>query len=290
MNREINKKLLLFVLIIFALEGIFFFIGDFKYNQAIRSEEKKLEILKNTLANVPVLAKAFSVYDITEQKEIYNKNGDLQLPLASLAKTMTALIVFKNYKLDDEINISQISIEQEGDNGLFVNEKWKVADLIKFTLVASSNDGAVALSQDDENFIEKMNDQAQKIGMNSTVFLNATGLDFDEELSGVYSSARDANIMAIYALQNYPEVFNITTLAEVNLKSESGFEHNIKNTNIIVDKIPNILFSKTGLTSLAGGNLTIIFVNKEGHEIAITVLGSTIDGRFSDMEKLVNVL
>jgi D-alanyl-D-alanine carboxypeptidase len=53
--------------------------------------------------------------------------------------------------------------------------------------------------------------------------------------------------------------------------------------------MPNILFSKTGYTVLAGGNLTIIFKDKMKHDIAITVLGSTISGRFSDMEKLVNI-
>ncbi|MEK7104417.1 MAG: hypothetical protein AAB868_00065, partial [Patescibacteria group bacterium] len=54
--------------------------------------------------------------------------------------------------------------------------------------------------------------------------------------------------------------------------------------------IPNILFSKTGLTPLAGGNLTVIYKNKYGHNIAITILGSTSEGRFSDIERIVNML
>ena len=49
------------------------------------------------------------------------------------------------------------------------------------------------------------------------------------------------------------------------------------------------IFSKTGNTTLAGGNLTIIFKNKIGHNMAITLLGSTEEGRFSDMEKLVEI-
>ena len=79
-------------------------------------------------------------------------------------------------------------------------------------------------------------------------------------------------------------------MPEINLKSESGFEHNFKNTNILIGKIPNLLFSKTGFTEIAGGNLVVIFKDKGGREIAVTLLGSTFDGRFADMEKIVNIL
>ena len=96
--------------------------------------------------------------------------------------------------------------------------------------------------------------------------------------------------MTMYALKAYPEIFKASVLPEINVKSESGFDHNIKNTNNIIDKIPNLLFSKTGFTPLAGGNLTIIYKNKYEHNIAITVLGSTSEGRFSDIEKIIDTL
>jgi D-alanyl-D-alanine carboxypeptidase len=96
--------------------------------------------------------------------------------------------------------------------------------------------------------------------------------------------------MAMYILKAYPEISRVTTMLEINLKSESGFMHNFKNTDILVEKIPNLLFSKTGFTDVAGGSLAIIFKNKNGHDIAVTILGSTFDGRFIDMENIVNVL
>ena len=96
--------------------------------------------------------------------------------------------------------------------------------------------------------------------------------------------------MASYAIKSRPEIFRATSWPEISLKSESGVVHSIKNTDVVVENIPNLLFSKTGNTILAGGNLSVVFKNKDGHEIAITVLGSSAAGRFTDMEKLVNAL
>ena len=109
-------------------------------------------------------------------------------------------------------------------------------------------------------------------------------------MDSCFRSSEDANMLAIYALKTYPEIFKATTLPKISLKSLSNFTHEIKNTNTITNKIPNLLFSKTGFTELAGGNLTIIFKDKLDHEIAVTVLGSSILGRFSDVEKLVNLI
>ena len=112
-----------------------------------------------------------------------------------------------------------------------------------------------------------MNKKAKEIGMNNAIFFNATGLDLNEKTSGAYASAKDVNIMNERALKMYPKIFLETTFSKIKIKSISGVEHFVENTNIIADKIPNLLFSKTGYTQLAGGNLGIIFRNKENHEI-----------------------
>jgi D-alanyl-D-alanine carboxypeptidase len=246
--------------------------------------------VQNALADVPLQAKAIFVYDETLNRKIYGRNDEVGLPMASLAKIMAVVIALNNHSADDTVSISPEAIKQDTDYGFFVNEKFNIKDLAEFTLIGSANDGAYALTENIDNFLEKMNDKAKKIGMENTSFLNSTGLDVDEKTAGAQASAQDVNVLAIFALQAYPEVFSSSVMPEINIKSLSGFDHNIKNTNTILDKIPDILFSKTGLTPLAGGNLTIIYQNKYGHNIAITVLGSTVDGRFSDMEKIVDTL
>ncbi|MBU0612275.1 hypothetical protein KKA39_00905 [Patescibacteria group bacterium] len=291
MSKTNNKNfLLIFVLIVFIAEAILFYIGNYKSNEGFRKEEERIQIIGKVLSEVQVKAKAVSVIDADLGREIYGQNQNEMLPLASLVKTMTILVSLDDSDLSSEVVISKKAIDQMGDYGLFINEKWKRGDLAKLTLIGSVNDGAYALSENISDFLEKMNSKARRIGMEDSLFSSSTGLDMDGERVSAYASARDANIMALYALEAYPEVFGITVLPEMNFKSESGFSHNIKNTNIILGKIPDLLFSKTGFTQLAGGNLTVILKNRDGHRIAITVLGSTMEGRFSDMEKLINVL
>ena len=290
-----NRQLVI-VLAIFALEAIFFSAGNFKLNERDRLEEERIEKIQVSLNDIPILAKAVSIYNISQNKKIYGKNDDIVLPIASLAKIMTVVIALNSYEPDDVISISQDAVNQAGDYGIFVNEKWKVSDIAKFTLISSANDGAYALSENNpDDFLEKINSKAKRIGMEHSYFLNFTGLDIVDKAglpaqAGAFASATDVNTMAMFGLLSYPEIFSVTTLPEINLKSESGFVHNFKSTNIIVDRIPNLLFSKTGYTEVAGGNLVIIFKDKRREEIAVTILDSTFDGRFSDMEKIMEIL
>jgi len=295
-----NKKnnILFFILFVFILLLIFVISGNNKLDIQFIKQENKIKEIQNVFEDVPIEAKAVFIYDETLNKKIYGKNDEEELPIASLAKIITVATVLNNSKTYDVISISRDAIKQEGDYGLFVNEKIRVGDLARFTLIGSSNDGVYALAESQninntENsnlFLEKINEKARKIGIENSLFFNFTGLDIDEVFAGAYASAQDVNIMAMYALKAHPEIFSASIMPEINIVSESGFRHNIKNTNIILDKIPNILFSKTGYTPLAGGNLVIIYKNKYGHDIAIIVLGSTIEGRFTDMEKIVNTL
>jgi D-alanyl-D-alanine carboxypeptidase len=201
-------------------------------------------------------------------------------------------VALNNHFPNDVVAIPAEAIKQAGDYGLFVGEKWKVADLAKLTLISSANDGAYTLATPE--LLEKINAKSRKLGAFDTNFFNFTGLDIEKDKktleAGAVASAYGVNLVAAYALLEYPEVFSVTTLPEINLTSESDFTHNFKNTNTVISKIPNLLFSKTGYTELAGGNLTVIFTDQRGKRLAVTVLGSTFDGRFTDMEQIVNIL
>ena len=291
MNFTKENYFLFFILIVLALEAVLFSVGNNKLNIVFEKEEKKMEKTQEMLANIPIQAKAFSIYDQTLNKKIYGKNDKEEMPIASLVKIMTVITALNNHQVDDIVSISPEAIKQEGDYGFFVNEKFTIGDLAKFTLIGSANDGAYTLiTEDGDDFLEKMNNKARKIGMENTLFFNFTGLDIDEGFAGAYASAEDVNIMAMYALKAYEDVFRASIMPEIKIKSESGKEHSIKNTDTILEKIPNILFSKTGFTPLAGGNLTVIYKDKYEHTIAVTVLGSTQEERFSDVEKIIDTL
>lgn len=288
-----NNHLLFTLIVLILLVGVFLY-QNYKKNtfntNTQYGKEVKLNKVRYFLDKTDILAKAFSVYDITDQKEIYNRNGDIRLPIASLVKIMTAIVSLENYQTDDQIIIFGSSFGDRGANKLNAGEKWILSDLIKFTLISSSNSGAYALSQGDESYLDKMNLKAKKIGMTDTIFYNTTGIDLNENTAGAYATARDVNKMAVYALKNFREVFHATAMPEMEFMTISGEKHYIYNTNYFVNKMPDILMSKTGNTVLAGGNLCVIFKGKNGHDIVITLLGSTTEGRFSDMEKIINVL
>ncbi len=287
---------LVFSLLSVAIAGAFFFVGNNKLNEEYKQQEEKYEKIQAALNSAEFIAKAISVYDITDSRKIYSKNDEVVLPIASIAKIMTVVEGLKGRNPADIIYVSSDAVKQAGDFGMLANEKWKIGELAKATLVVSANDGAYALSELGDNFLNNINSKVRRLGAANTIFANPTGLDIYNESKeeiigvGVVATAEDVNAMAAYGFKAYPEIFSATTLAEINIKSESGFEHNFKNTNTLIGKIPNLLFSKTGFTETAGGSLVIIFKDKNGHDIAVTVLGSTYDGRFEDMEKIVNVL
>lgn len=294
------EKGLIFVLVFMGIFIFFFWRGHINLQKdlVIKKEQQvlkeinlknKLTQLSSAIEKLELSAIAVSVYNISSNKKVYGKNDNQKLPLASLAKTMTVIVALENMT-NKEVVISNESLKQEGVYGLSENEIWDFYDLAKFALISSSNDAAYALAEGNIDFLEKMNNKAQEIGMVSTEFKNVTGLDINTQNAGGYGTAEDANKLAIYALKKYPLIFKDTALEEKVFKSKSGFIHQIQNTNISLAKIPNVLFSKTGLTNLAGANLTVILKDKEGNEFAITVLGATPLGRFTDIEKIVNLL
>jgi serine-type D-Ala-D-Ala carboxypeptidase (penicillin-binding protein 5/6) len=295
-EHHINRGILFFLLFVAMLAAIFFFYENKRLDDAYFAEEAKIQVMGERIGRLELEAKAVSVFDITRGRVIYGKEDTVPMPMASLAKTMTVALALSYLEPDQFIYISKNALDQTGDYGLFLYEKWRTEDLSKLTLITSANDGAVALSETDPKFVEKMNAKAKRIGMEHSFFLNPTGLDVNDELedvpgeAGAFASALDANLLASYGMRTNPEVFRATTQPEITLVSGSGFIHTFKNTDIIIDKIPNLLFSKTGYTNVAGGNLTIVFKNKDEHLMAITVLGSSFEGRFMDMEKIVNTL
>ena len=131
-----------------------------------------------------------------------------------------------------------------------------------------------------------MNDISRTIGLTQTSVANEHGLDVSDEESGAQGSAKDMALLLSYAWKNYPGIFQTTAGSTVPTHSIDGMLHVAKNTNPLVNNIPGLLASKTGFTELAGGNVAVITSPGLEGPFAIVVLGSTYDGRFSDLEQL----
>ena len=131
-----------------------------------------------------------------------------------------------------------------------------------------------------------MNAKARKLGLAQTYYLNATGLDGSEQVSGGYGSARDVAFLLAYIIKNAPHAISATRYSSVAVVSSQA-SYTAKNTNSSLPQIPGLIASKTGFTTLAGGNLAVVFDAGFNHPIAVVVLGSTREGRFRDVQKLV---
>ena len=252
--------------------------------------------------SLKLTAESVYVYDSRTGEVLYEKNASKRLPLASLTKVMTALVALDTAPSNSTVRITTESLSPEGDSGLLVGETWKLKDLLDFSLTSSSNDGmhAVALalgalhqsnpteSEAQQDFVLTMNKKATALGMKNTYYTNETGLDESTKKGGAYGSAKDMATLFEYILKNHPELLEATASNRIRAISLDNYAHSARNTNEIVYDIPGIMASKTGFTDIAGGNLVIAFDPEIGRPIIISVLGSTQDGRFTDMNKLVD--
>ena len=249
-------------------------------------DDNKSAALQN-FKNLEIKAQAFVIYDATQKRIIYSRNELAQLPLASSTKIMSTLaaldIADKNLIIDVR---SDSRFDRVNDKSSLLPGGWKLSDLLKLTLVSSSNSGINIISDQLPPLLEFMNQKATSLGLNQTYFLNESGLDIDENLSGAYGSALDMAILFDYAIKISPDVLGATKYNSITINSIEGYSETRSNTNPIVSQIEGLVASKTGLTDLAGGNLVIAFNVKEKNRIIIVVLGSTQDGRFRDTEIL----
>jgi D-alanyl-D-alanine carboxypeptidase len=288
-------------------EKISFFL---RQNYVLPLEQIQMPNRKAGKEDILIRAKAVLAVDDYSGEILYAKDAGLKVKIASLTKLATAgtlmdfiktenvnlIIKDGNYSLDSVITISKAAVEAEGDSGsLVVGEKIKAGELLKIMLIASSNDAARAIAEDvskkntskyqeKDYFIGLMNNFAKKEGMVNTNFTNPDGID---ELNN-YSTAKDMVELSRNLLKNYPEIFNITATEKINIKSYDGkINHSIKSTDRLLGKLNGIVGGKTGYTDEAGESLLLVVKDPTGqHKIVAVVIGA--DGRFTEMEKLVN--
>jgi D-alanyl-D-alanine carboxypeptidase (penicillin-binding protein 5/6) len=233
------------------------------------------------------------VVDLSNGHTLYSQNADAQLPLASLTKLLTIYEAQKVLSANSVVTMSSTSLAQDGDYGFKEGETFAYADIARLALTASSNDAAEAIAEAAEAVTGQSPEQfmanaVHAAGLSHTQASNGTGLDIDTTEAGAYGSARDIAQLAGEFSTAVPSVSKATTKRSVTITSLEGVSHSLANTNPDVSSLPGLILSKTGYTDLAGGNLAIVFDAGIGHPVAIVVLGSTRDARFTDVEKLMH--
>jgi len=235
------------------------------------------------------------INEVGREKILFRKNIDQPLPIASLTKLMTAVIVLENSEddsLSKKVIVSPKAASQE-DVPVFGNlksgDKLSVKKLLELMLIYSSNDAAWALFEviGQEYFVEKMNQKAEILGLENTHFVNPTGLDPENLLYNLdnldyfnYSTARDLVKLAQYILKEHPLIFEISIQEPL---------YKIKDGIFDLFLTQEVIGGKTGYTDEAGGCILFVFKNDEGNLFINVILGTpSASARIAEMQKLID--
>ena len=223
-------------------------------------------------------SKIVEVYDINDDKVLYEVDSNKQTSIASLTKigtTITAIEKIKN--LDEQVTITSNILSTVSSDaskaGLKVGDKVTYRDLLYASMLPSGADAtnsiAILSSGSIDNFVAKMNELAKKLKLENTHFVNVTGLDKD----GHYSSADDVRKLLNYALKN--ELFRqIYTTKEYTLSNGLKVKSTVNDKYGKNNDVSKIIGSKTGFTGNAGYCLSSLS-NINGHEMLIIVLNAS---------------
>lgn len=249
-----------------------------------------IPIHAEAISDEEVKAPAVILMEAGTGKVLYEKNPDEKRPAASITKVMTLLLVMEaidsgTLSLDDTVTASAHAASMGGsDIWLKEGETMSVDDMLKATVIMSANDAAVALAEKvagtEDDFVHRMNERAQQLGMTNTTFLNCNGLDEDGHLT----TARDIAIMSAELIK-HPKIFDY---AQTWIDYVRDGKTQLVNTNKLLKTYQGITGLKTGTTGKAGSCISAT-AERSGLSLIAVVLGSenTAD-RFSTATALLD--
>jgi len=277
-------------------------IVDPMQNNYDPADSESIPQKKYTYHATEVLAGSSVVIDVGSGAILHYDKGRDHLPIASLTKIMTAVLVMENMKnLDEPVTIDSESLAVvpakvgcPSSNlsicsaPLRIGEEMAMRDLMTAMLVDSANDAAIAIGKhiagSQEAFAVLMNEKAKELNLADTHFCNPSGLD----AVGCYSSAYDLARVAAYSMK-YDILWKIMNTPEATVWSiDRKYEHYLKNTDMLLGQIPNCLGGKTGFTYNAGKSLMLSASDPETgrHKIIAVILND--DNRWNDMRNLLD--
>ena len=198
-------------------------------------------------------ASGYLLSDFYSGRILAAKDPDQRLEPASLTKIMTAYVVFNELKqgnlhLEDEVLVSENAWRTQGSRMFIeVGKRIKVEDLLKGMIIQSGNDACVALAEhiagSESTFAELMNNQARRLGMTNTHFVNSTGLPDENH----YTTPADIAKVSAATIRDFPDYYGL-------YKEKEFFFNDIKqhNRNRLLWRDESVDGIKTGHTESAG--------------------------------------
>ncbi|HEX5787710.1 MAG TPA: D-alanyl-D-alanine carboxypeptidase family protein [Woeseiaceae bacterium] len=234
-------------------------------------------------------SKSYLMIDARTGQELAAHEPDLRLSPASLTKLMTAYVVFRalddgQVTLDEPVTISEKAWRTGGSRMFIeVGNRVPVRDLVQGMIVQSGNDASVALAEHiagtEDVFAEMMNQAAVTLGMQSSHFLNSTGLPDEDH----YSTARDLATLAQAVINQFPDYYKWYSQKEYTWNGITQ-----PNRNNLLWRDDSVDGMKTGHTEDAGYCL-VSSAERDGMRIVAVVLGtSSAKARIDGSQALLN--
>ena len=262
---------------------LFFFLLSFNFIWMKKSISQLLDIKSP--------AKQVIIYDHEADEVLFEKNADQIMKPASMAKVMTAYIIFDKLKdqslqMSDTFLVSNRAWRMGGSRTfLELNTNVSIKDLLLGLIVQSGNDAAVVLAEgvsgEEEAFAREMNRYAKILGMNNTYFTNATGWPHPD----LKTTSRDLIILTRNIINNFPklyELFNEKIFTYNNIKQS--------NRNPLLYSMNGADGLKTGHTNESGYGL-IGSVKKNNRRVSIVINGlNSKKKRTFESKRLFNIV
>ena len=268
--------------------GFSFVNPHLDYAVGFKSSKFEIDALRSVQQDfsLPELsAKQFELYQLDTDTVISNTNQQSKLPIASLTKLMTALIIISENQPTEEITTQILDLPNGyQSNYLSTSSKIDVQRLLELLLISSDNQAALNLALFNagsiNSFVDKMNWYATNLGMNNTQFANPYGQDDPNN----YSTSEDLIILTKLVLAQ-PILSGIVGTTNQSI-SYGGQDFELISTNKLLPR-PDVHGVKTGTETLAGQCLIVLYQNSAG-SFLITILGS--DDRYQDATSVIEQL
>ena len=226
--------------------------------------------------------KAGMMSELTTGQHLWGKNVFKEVPIASLSKIMTVLVVLDELDIRDNVNLqTKLKINSEArttPSSVFLRRhplpEVTVEECLISAMVKSANDSCTLLAQyfgdgDKTRFIAKMNAKARALKMTSTAFYNPHGLPGAYSKPAIpdnTSSARDLMLLVVEAYENRKEIFKWTSIKSYTTPKNHRKPVTVGNTNPLIE-VSGVIGLKTGFTNNAGW----CFINVDKYQSKVYV-------------------
>lgn len=243
--------------------------------------------LRSQLSEITLNSSAVMVVDQKTGEILLEKNPDAALPIASITKVMTAMVILDaGLPLSEVITITadDTNLEKYTSSRLRVGARFSRAELLHLALMSSENRAAHALGRTFPGgmdvFVNAMNEKAQSLGMATSRFVEPTGLS-----SANVASPRDLSRL-VKAAHEFPLIREYSTAREAIVRV-GGREQQFRNTNALTRSDNwDLGLSKTGFIRDAGKCL-VMQASIDDQDVIIVMLDAEGSAkRISDAERI----